>query len=51
MEVKSRQSDVLQNAIQHSDQVLIDNANDPDALDALALAQHLQQALANFPDM
>lgn len=60
LEVNSRQPAVLQDAIQRLDQVLMADASDPDALDALALAElklnkpedalkHLQQALTNFP--
>jgi tetratricopeptide (TPR) repeat protein len=60
LEVRSRQPAVLEDAIQRMDQVLSQDANDPDALDTLALAElkldkpedalkHLQQALTSFP--
>jgi tetratricopeptide (TPR) repeat protein len=60
LEVKTRQPEVLKDAISRLDQALMDDANDPDALDTLAVAElklnkpedalkHLQQALTNFP--
>ena len=60
LEVKTRQPEVLQDAISRLGQVLVDDSNDADALDTLAVAElklnkpedalkHLQQALTNFP--
>jgi len=60
LEVRSQDPEVLHDAIQRMTQVLVTDANDPDALDTMAIAEirlnkpedaikHLQQALTNFP--
>ncbi len=60
LEVRTKQPEVLQDAISRLDLVLAGDANDPEALDALAVAElklnkpedalkHLQQSLASFP--